>query len=108
MTKRMWQFSSETRHSHYNNYNAAVQYLPLCMQLHITSLICASQLITIVDITLTKYGLLNIYFTKPDKFYFAKLETITRRNHNYTKTENNPFSLIAITKYLLARGFGTN
>ena len=28
-----------------------------------------------------------------NKFYFAKLETITRRNRNYTtsKTENNPF-----------------
>ena len=52
----------------------------------------------------------SLTFTLPNhnKFYFAKLETITRRNHNYTKTENNPFSLIAITKYLLARGFGTN
>ena len=29
----------------------------------------------------------------------------TKRNHNYTKTENSLFSLITITKYLLVRGF---
>ena len=34
-----------------------------------------------------------------------KYQEHTKRNINYTKTENSLFSLITITKYLLVRGF---
>ena len=47
----------------------------------------------------------SLTFSLPNhnKFVFAKLETITRRNHNYTKTEK---TILFFTGNILARGFG--